>query len=89
MPLTCDNDRLDHHQVAGSPQQAQATPHAGSAAARRHRCPVRGAQAAAEHAAMSAQGVVVGELRRWDGVPPMFSFDDPDGNRFYVVEDQQ
>jgi lactoylglutathione lyase len=24
---------------------------------------------------------------RWDGVPAMFTFDDPDGNRFYVVED--
>ena len=23
--------------------------------------------------------------RVWDGVPPMFTVDDPDGNRFYVV----
>ena len=29
----------------------------------------------------------VGELLRWDGVPPMFSFDDPDGNRYYIVEE--
>ena len=43
--------------------------------------------AAAEHAAMQARGVKVGELLRWEGVPPMFSFDDPDGNRFYVVEE--
>ncbi len=42
--------------------------------------------AEAEHAAMRERGVNVGELLRWDGVPPMFSFDDPDGNRFYVVE---
>ncbi len=28
-------------------------------------------------------------LISWDGVPPMFSFDDPDHNRFYVIEDQQ
>jgi lactoylglutathione lyase len=42
--------------------------------------------AAAEHAAMQARGVTVGELLRWDGVPPMFSFDDPDRNRFYIVE---
>ncbi|MGH9270525.1 MAG: VOC family protein [Ilumatobacteraceae bacterium] len=42
--------------------------------------------AAAEHASMSSRGVVVGELLEWDGVPPMFEFDDPDGNRFYVVE---
>ena len=36
---------------------------------------------------MRERGVAVGELLRWDGVPPMFTFDDPDGNRFYVVED--
>ena len=43
--------------------------------------------AAAEHATLKARGVEVGELLRWDGVPPMFSFDDPDGNRYYVVEE--
>lgn len=42
--------------------------------------------AAAEHAAMGDRGVDVGELSRWDDVPPMFAVDDPDGNRFYVVE---
>ena len=40
----------------------------------------------AEHGTLQARGVEVGELLRWDGVPPMFSFDDPDGNRFYIVE---
>jgi catechol 2,3-dioxygenase-like lactoylglutathione lyase family enzyme len=43
--------------------------------------------AAAEHATMRQRGVDVGELLRWNDVPPMFSFDDPDGNRFYVVEE--
>jgi lactoylglutathione lyase len=43
--------------------------------------------AAAEQAAMRERGVEVGDLLRWDGVPPMFSFDDPDGNRFYVVQE--
>ena len=43
--------------------------------------------AEAEHAAMQARGVNVGELLRWDGVPPMYAFDDPDGNRFYIVEE--
>jgi lactoylglutathione lyase len=43
--------------------------------------------AEAEHAAMRERGVTVGDLLRWDGVPPMFTFDDPDGNRFYIVED--
>jgi lactoylglutathione lyase len=43
--------------------------------------------AVAEHAAMRDRGVRVGELLRWDGVPPMYAFDDPDGNRFYVVEE--
>ena len=42
--------------------------------------------AAAEHASMQQRGVTVGDLLTWEGVPPMFSFDDPDGNRFYVVE---
>jgi hypothetical protein len=41
----------------------------------------------AEHATLLARGVEVGELLRWDGVPPMFSFDDPDGNRYYIVEE--
>jgi lactoylglutathione lyase len=41
----------------------------------------------AERAAMQERGVTVGELLRRDGVPPMYTFDDPDGNRFYVVEE--
>ena len=40
-----------------------------------------------EHAAMRDHGVTVSEVLRWDGVPPMFTVDDPDGNRFYVVEE--
>jgi catechol 2,3-dioxygenase-like lactoylglutathione lyase family enzyme len=43
--------------------------------------------AAAEHAAMQARGLPVGELLGWDDVPPMFTFDDRDGNRFYIVEE--
>ena len=43
--------------------------------------------ASAERASMGARGVGVGELLAWPGVPPMFTFDDPDGNRFYVVQD--
>ena len=39
----------------------------------------------AEHQRMADRGVTVGELLTWPGVPPMFTFDDPDGNRFYVV----
>jgi lactoylglutathione lyase len=42
--------------------------------------------AAVEHAAMRERGVAVSDLLRWDGAPPMFTFDDPDGNRFYIVE---
>jgi lactoylglutathione lyase len=41
--------------------------------------------AEAEHRTMQDQGVAVGELLVWGDVPPMFTFDDPDGNRFYVV----
>ena len=45
--------------------------------------------AEAEHAAMHERGVNVGDVLRWDGVPPMYTFDDPDGNRFYIVEESR
>ena len=45
--------------------------------------------AEAEHAAMRERGVSVGDVLRSDGVPPMYTFDDPDGNRFYIVEEMQ
>ena len=38
---------------------------------------------------MRERGVDVGEVIRWEGVPPMYSFDDPDGNRFYIVEESR
>jgi predicted enzyme related to lactoylglutathione lyase len=43
----------------------------------------------AEHASMRRRGVPVGDLMRLDGVPPMYTFDDPDGNRFYIVEEMR
>ena len=43
--------------------------------------------ASAEHESMQAGGVDVGELLQWPDVPPMFAFDDPDGNRYYIVEE--
>jgi catechol 2,3-dioxygenase-like lactoylglutathione lyase family enzyme len=42
--------------------------------------------AAGDHAALTEAGADVGELLRWDGVPPMFSMRDLDGNTLYVVE---
>ena len=42
--------------------------------------------AAVEHGTLRDQGLRVGELLCWPGVPPMFTFDDPDGNQFVVVE---
>ena len=45
--------------------------------------------AASERGAMRDRGVTVGELLRLEGVPPMYSFDDPDGNRFYIVEESR
>ncbi|BDO41681.1 VOC family protein [Cellulomonas sp. NTE-D12] len=42
--------------------------------------------AAAERASLARAGLRVGDLLRWPGVPPMFTFDDPDGNQFVVVE---
>jgi predicted enzyme related to lactoylglutathione lyase len=41
----------------------------------------------ADHASLRDRGVDVDpEVMRWPGVPPMFSFRDPEGNTFYVVE---
>jgi catechol 2,3-dioxygenase-like lactoylglutathione lyase family enzyme len=43
--------------------------------------------ATADHAALRAAGVDVDpEVLRFPGVPPMFSFRDPDGNTLYVVQ---
>ena len=42
--------------------------------------------AEAEHTAMRERGIEVGDLLRWPGVPPMYEFKDPDGNRFEIVE---
>ena len=39
-----------------------------------------------EYSAMRQRGVEVGDLLRWPGVPPMFEFKDPDGNRFEIVQ---
>ncbi len=44
--------------------------------------------AAASHRDFTDRGVAVSELISWDDMPPMFSFDDPDHNRFSVIEDQ-
>ena len=40
----------------------------------------------AAHASLSKLGFGVGELLDWDTAPLMFSFVDPDGNRFYVSQ---
>ena len=45
--------------------------------------------AEAEHASMRERDVKVGDLILLDGVPPMYTFDDPDGNRFYIVEEMR
>jgi catechol 2,3-dioxygenase-like lactoylglutathione lyase family enzyme len=42
--------------------------------------------AEADHADLQARGVDEGEVQHWEGVPPMFSLRDPDGNRLYIVE---
>jgi predicted enzyme related to lactoylglutathione lyase len=44
------------------------------------------ADADADHAGLRERGVDADpEVMRWPGVPPMFSFRDPDGNTLYVV----
>jgi catechol 2,3-dioxygenase-like lactoylglutathione lyase family enzyme len=44
------------------------------------------ADARAARAALSERGLDVGELLDWESAPLMFSFADPDGNRFYVSQ---
>src|SRR3712207_3067769 len=43
--------------------------------------------AEAAHQRLVAAGVAVGELLRWEGVPPMFALRDPDGNGLEIVQD--
>ncbi len=40
---------------------------------------------AGDHVALQAEGVEVDDILRWEGVPPMFSFRDPDGNGLELV----
>jgi lactoylglutathione lyase len=43
--------------------------------------------AAAAHQQLQDHGVDVGILLRWDGVPPMFAFHDPDGNGLEIIQE--
>ncbi|MGA2008980.1 MAG: VOC family protein [Solirubrobacteraceae bacterium] len=43
--------------------------------------------AEAAHAALIAHGVDADEVLHWEGVPPMFSFRDQDGNGLEIVEE--
>ena len=42
--------------------------------------------AAADHARLLDRGADAGEVLRWPGVPPMFSFRDQDGNGLEIVQ---
>lgn len=42
--------------------------------------------AAALHERLRQRGVEVGELLVWEGIPPMFTLRDPDGNGLEVTE---
>ncbi len=39
-----------------------------------------------DHQRLGFAGVELGELLRWEGVPPMFALHDPDGNGLEIVE---
>jgi len=45
------------------------------------------ADAAAVHQYLKDQQVSTSELLSWPGVPPMFTFQDPDANTLYVAQD--
>jgi lactoylglutathione lyase len=36
-----------------------------------------------------ADGRRVGDILHWEGVPPVYTFDDPDGNQFSIVEESR
>ncbi|MGN6792654.1 MAG: VOC family protein [Streptosporangiaceae bacterium] len=40
-----------------------------------------------EYGSMRERGIETGDLLRWPGVPPMFEFKDPDGNKFEIVQE--
>jgi predicted enzyme related to lactoylglutathione lyase len=42
--------------------------------------------AEAAHRALTDAGVDADDILNWPGVPPMFSFRDPDGNTFSITE---
>jgi lactoylglutathione lyase len=42
--------------------------------------------AASLHEDLRARGVAVGEVLRWEDIPPMFAVHDPDGNSLQIVE---
>ena len=42
--------------------------------------------APALHGALGASGIEVGDLLNWPGVPPMFTFRDPDGNGLTAIQ---
>ena len=43
--------------------------------------------AAAAHADLTSRGVDADDLLTWPGVPPMFTFRDPDGNQLFLVQE--
>ena len=45
------------------------------------------ADAAAAHQELTAGGVEADDLIAWPGVPPMFTFRDPDGNQLFLVQE--
>jgi lactoylglutathione lyase len=44
-------------------------------------------KADSDHLELRARGVDVGDVLRWEGVPPMFAFRDQDGNGLEIVEE--
>jgi lactoylglutathione lyase len=87
MPLPQIGGRWIEVAPAGSPVSLALVPaHAGVPAGVETGIRLTTPSAAALHERLRGAEVAVGELLVWPGVPPMFAFQDVDGNRLEITQ---